>query len=118
MPWTVNATEEFTVWWHRLGDRDQERVAAAVEVLTEAGPTLGRPLVDTLVGSRHPNMKELRATSRGRALRVLFAFDPRREAILLLGGDKTGGWSRWYRTAIPRADRLLDDHLTRLEEDS
>lgn len=74
-----------------------------------------RPLVDTLEGSRHPNMKELRPL--GTSLRVLFVFDPRRMAILLIGGDKTGRWKEWYEETIPMADRLYDEHLEELREE-
>lgn len=82
--------------------------------MQERGPGLGRPWVDTLVRSRHPNMKELRP--RGGHLRILFAFDPRRAAILLLGGDKSGQWSSWYEQAIPQADKLYDEHLRELRD--
>jgi len=90
-------------------------VTAAVELLEQGGPALGRPLVDTLKGSRHPNMKELRP--RGGQMRVLFAFDPRRMAILLLGGDKSRRWSGWYAEAIPAADQLYDEHLQTLPDE-
>jgi hypothetical protein len=108
--WEVEYTEEFGTWWDGLGPDDQERLTAAVELLEKLGPSLGRPLVDTLKGSKHPNMKELRPGT----VRVLFAFDPRRTAILLLGGDKSGHWKDWYVEAIPEADRLFDDHLKSL----
>lgn len=75
----------------------------------EQGPTLGRPLVDTIKNSRHPNMKELRP--RGGNLSILFAFDPRRMAILLIGGDKTRRWETCYREFVPLADDLYDEHL-------
>jgi hypothetical protein len=113
--WAVGYTDPFGSWWDELDEDAQERIAAAVELLQEAGPALGRPLVDTLQGSRHPNMKELRP--RGGHLRVLFAFDPRRAAILLLGGDKTGRWQAWYRDAIPAADDLYDEHLDTLRKE-
>jgi hypothetical protein len=90
-------------------------VTAAVEILESAGPALGRPLVDTLKGSRLSNMKELRP--HGGHLRVLFAFDPRRIAILLLGGDKSGRWKVWYAEAIPAADQLYEEHLAELREE-
>jgi len=91
-------------------------VIAAVELLGEHGPQLGRPLVDTVVGSRHKNMKELRPGSSGRSeLRILFAFDPKRKAILLVAGDKAGNWNKWYRTNIPIADDRFDDHLKNLK---
>jgi|ERR1035441_2987611 hypothetical protein len=113
--WEIEYTDEFETWWDELSGDDQERVRAAVEILEEAGPALGRPLVDTLEGSRLPNMKELRP--RGGHLRVLFAFDPRRVAILLLGGDKSGRWTAWYVEAVPVAERLYDEHLAQLREE-
>lgn len=83
-----------------------------MEVLQGHSPQLGRPLVDTVIGSRHQNMKELRPGSSGRSeLRVLFAFDPERRAILLIAGDKAGNWTRWYKQNIPVADDLFDVHL-------
>ncbi len=92
---------------------------AAVELLGEHGPQLGRPLVDTVVGSRHKNMKELRPGSSGRSeLRILFAFDPRRKAILFVAGDKAGNWNKWYRTNIPIADDRFDDHLKNLKDEN
>lgn len=87
----------------------------AVDKLGENGPALGRPLVDTIKGSRYPNMKELRPF--GGNIRVLIALDPRRTAILLLGGDKTGQWREWYEEAIPEADRLYEVYLDELREE-
>jgi len=113
--WEVEYTDTFGAWWDRLSPEQQERVTAAVELLEQSGPALGRPLVDTLKGSRHPNMKELRP--HGGHMRVLFAFDPRRTAILLLGGDKSRRWSSWYAEAIPAADRLYDEHLQELRNE-
>lgn len=84
-----------------------------VRLLVQRGPDLGRPTVDRVKASRHHNMKELRA-SRDGSLRVLFMFDPRRQVILLLGGDKTGQWDAWYRWAIPAADGLYDEYLNEL----
>jgi len=110
--WQVEYTDEFELWWEELNTDDQERVTAAVELLEEFGPALGRPAVDTLEGSRHANMKELRPL--GGFIRVLFAFDPRRTAILLCDGDKSGRWKAWYAEAIPVADRLYDEHLETL----
>ena len=80
-----------------------------MELLEERGPALGRPLADNVHQSRHPNMKELRPTP---TIRILFAFDPRRIAILLIGGDKSGSWNRWYQEFVPIADDLYDEHLT------
>jgi len=112
--WEVEYTDQFEVWWLTLSAEDQNSIRASVEVLEERGPALGRPLVDTLKGSRHPNMKELRPTAGN--IRILFAFDPRRMAILLLGGDKTNRWREWYQRMIPIADRLYDDHLNTLRK--
>jgi hypothetical protein len=99
------------VWADGLDQADAEALLAAVRVLRDQGPTLGRPLVDSVVGSRHANMKELRPGSTGRTeVRVLFAFDQRRRAILLLGGDKSGDWKGWYRQYIPVADDRFDEH--------
>ncbi len=99
----------------QLDPRSYEQVVAAIELLRNRGPALGRPLVDSVKGSRHKNMKELRPGSTGGSeLRVLFAFDPKRQAVLLLGGDKSKTWNDWYRTKVPEADRLMDEHLERL----
>ena len=111
--WEVEYTDEFGTWWSSLQPEEQDRVAAAVELLEEAGPSLGRPLVDQIKGSKHPHMKELRPGN----MRALFAFDPSRTAILLLGGDKSGHWEGWYVEAIPEADRLYDEHLKNLLEE-
>ena len=84
-------------------------------VLQEFGPQLGRPRVDTLNGSRHANMKELRFSAAGGEWRVAFAFDPRRKAILLVAGDKSGGSEkRFYRELIRKADERFDTHLARI----
>ena len=84
--------------------------------LDEKGPSLGRPLADSIVGSTYRNMKELRTGSSGRSeVRILFAFDPERKAILLVAGDKAGNWQKWYRTNIPLADERYRQHLDRLK---
>ena len=111
--WEVEYTDEFETWWSDLTQDQQEALDARVMVLAEHGPKLKRPVVGEIEASRHPNMKELRV-SQGGALRVLFAFDPRRHAILLLGGDKSGEWAEWYMWAIPLADDLYDTHLQEL----
>jgi hypothetical protein len=112
--WEVEYTDEFEEWWDELTENEQERVDAAVEMLMERGPNLRRPVVGAIEGSRHPNMKELIPST---AIRVLFAFDPRRRAILLIGGDKTGEWNSWYDRMIPQADDLFDEHLQTLERE-
>lgn len=103
------------MWVASLDDGSRAQVFAAIEVLMERGPQLGRPLVDTVTASRHRNMKELRPGSTGSSeLRILFAFDPHRQAIMLVAGDKAGNWTRWYKKNIPLADDLFDAHLHRL----
>jgi len=114
--WDVEYTDRFEEWWNGLDSAEQEDVAAKVGLLEECGPALGRPHVDTIRGSRHPNMKELIVQHAGRPYRILFAFDPRRSAILLIGGDKTGR-DRWYEEYVPRADRLYDQHLETLRRE-
>jgi hypothetical protein len=113
--WQVEFTDQFERWWDQLSMEEQAAIDVTVEVLQERGPGLGRPFVDTVKGSRHANMKELRP--RGGFIRILFAFDPRRMAILLLGGDKRDRWSSWYEEMIPVADRLFDEHLATLQRE-
>jgi hypothetical protein len=114
--WEVEFTDEFGRWWETLDADEQESLAASVELLRHYGPQLGRPHADTLHGSRHANMKELRTQHRGHPFRTLFAFDPRRSAILLIGGDKTGD-KQFYERMIPLADQLYEQHLTELEKE-
>ena len=96
--------------------KEQESIATSVELLRQLGPSLPRSHADTLKGSRHSNMKELRTQHEGRPLRTLFAFDPRRSAILLIGGDKSGD-DRFYERMIPLADDLYDVHLETLRKE-
>ncbi|MDE0134900.1 MAG: type II toxin-antitoxin system RelE/ParE family toxin [Acidimicrobiaceae bacterium] len=104
-------------WAEGLEQADAEALLAAIRVLRDQGPTLGRPLVDTLKSSRHSNMKELRPGSTGRTeVRVLFAFDLERRAILLVGGDKRDDWGHWYESNIPIADDRFDEHQAKLAE--
>lgn len=112
--WSVDFHEACEAWAIGLPQADREALLAAINVLRDQGPTLGRPLVDTVVSSRHSNMKELRPGSTGRTeIRVLFAFDRQRKAILLVGGDKSDDWKGWYRRNIPIADDRFDEHLAR-----
>jgi hypothetical protein len=114
--WKVEVTDQFIEWWPTLSDAQQEAVTDRVDLFAERGPDLGRPVVDRIHSSRHQSMKELRA-AKGGALRVLFSFDPRRQAILLLGGDKSGEWNDWYAWAVPLADDLYDEYLRELGEE-
>ena len=113
--WTIEV-DLIDGWLATLDEKSYELIVAALEVLAEQGPSLGRPLVDSIVGSAYQNMKELRPGSSGRSeMRILFAFDPAREAILLEAGDKAGNWHKWYRTNIPLADERYGQHLDRLK---
>ncbi len=109
----IEFTAEAEQWIMSLPDREFKAVAGALDLLEAKGPALGRPAVDTIKGSRHKNMKELRAF--GGSIRALFAFDPERNAIVLVGGDKRDDWKGWYERIIPIADRLFDKHLAELD---
>lgn len=123
MTWEIYLTNEVNAWLDRLvrADPDSHRqVVYAIEALAGAGPNLGRPLVDRIKGSTVHNLKELRPGSAGATeIRVLFAFDPWRSAILLVAGDKSGNWLQWYRDAIPHAEHLYTIYLKeRTEEEA
>lgn len=114
--WVIDA-ELIEDWLMTVDEVTYDLIGAAVDILAEQGPQLGRPLVDSVVASRHSNMKELRPGSSGRSeVRILFAFDPTRAAILLVAGDKQGQWERWYKVHIPIADDRYDGHLARLKK--
>lgn len=106
MSWEVETTTEFDTWFAGLDETIQDSILAAIAALEEVGPTLGRPLVDSVAGSRHSNLKELRVR---KTIRILFAFNRRQRPLLLIGGDKAGQTKRWYVRAIRDADRLFDD---------
>ena len=114
--WEVEFTDEFEAWWDTLSEADQEAVNAHVEALEQLGPQLPFPRSSQVKSSRHGRMRELRVQSRGRPLRVLYVFDPRRVAILLIGGDKTGH-DDWYSQFVPLADEIYDRHLEQLEKE-
>lgn len=115
-PWLVEITDGYFAWFDGHDEAQQDALRTDIEVLERMGPYLGRPYVDTIKGSRHSNMKELRTMVGRRHLRSLFAFDPRRAAILLIGGDKTGD-KGFYDRMVPLADRLLDEHLAELRKE-
>jgi hypothetical protein len=115
VPWEIELTDEARDWYLSLEQRDKERIAGPIDQLALHGPNLGRPDVETIKTSRHHNMKELR--SRGGHLRALFLFDPRRHAIILLGGDKAGDWTGWYERNVPIADDLYDAYLDELRRE-
>ncbi len=112
----VEYTDEFEQWWDGLSAAEQAAVDAYVKLLEERGIALGFPHSSDIQGSRHTHMRELRPQYQGRPYRVLYAFDPSRMAILLLGGDKTGD-DRWYDKFIPMADDLYDQHLATLRKE-
>ena len=113
--WPIATTDEFDAWFTNLGEDGQVEVMAKVQLLKLLGPRLGRPHADTLNGSKHSNMKELRANTQDQVLRITFAFDPDRSAILLIGGDKSGvSQKRFYKQLIAKADELYDKHLERI----
>lgn len=114
--WDVEYTDAFGQWWEELSMEEQEALDASVRLLEERGPALGFPHSSGINGSRHNHMRELRTQQAGRPLRTLYAFDPRRTAILLIGGDKTGD-DRWYDVHVPIADRLYDEHLEQLRKE-
>lgn len=114
--WTADV-ERISAWLNGLDRETYELVFAAIEVLEEEGPALGCPLVDTVRGSRHKNMKELRPGSQGRSeVRILFAFDPARQAIMLAAGNKAGRWTQWYDEKIKAADEMFAEHLAQFED--
>ncbi len=116
--WAIEYTDQFEEWWNTLDAEAQEDIDVVIRVLEAVGPALTRPYADTVKDSRHPNMRELRVQSQGRPLRILYAFDPRRSAILLIGGDKTGLTDeRFYGAQIPIADRLYDEHLEAIKRE-
>ena len=116
LAWDVEGTEEFARWFEALTEHEQISVGRVVELLVAHGPLLPFPYSSGIATSRHRHMRELRIQHEGRPYRVLYAFDPRRSAILLLGGDKTGN-DRWYEERVPAADTLYEEYLRELERE-
>ncbi len=116
MEWDVLFTDEFGEWWDELTESEQEDVNASVILLQEKGPDLPFPYSSGVEQSNYSHMRELRIQHAGRPYRVLYAFDPNRSAILLIGGDKTGD-EHWYDTYVPIADRLYGEHVTTIEKE-
>ncbi len=116
MAYEVEYTDEFREWWDVLTAEEQNRISRTVLLLEEAGPHLEHPHSSAIYGSRHPHMRELRIQHEGRPYRILYAFDPRRIGILLIGGDKTGH-KRWYASFVPVADDLYDQQLREIREE-
>lgn len=119
MTWTINVHKDVRDWLHAMRRSDHDTlmsISAAIDVLQLRGPGLGRPLVDTVRGSELPHLKELRPGSTGSTeVRILFAFDPARRAVLLVGGDKSADWRGWYVRAIPLAEDRYWEHVKAME---
>lgn len=118
MGWALVILDEVREWLRSRDKPTRRLIGEALVQLEEKGPSLARPLVDTISGSRLRNLKELRPGSAGRSeVRLLFVFDPARRAVVLVGGDKAGQWGRWYDTNIPLAEARYESYLARLKEE-
>jgi hypothetical protein len=113
--WEVEYTDEFEHWWDQLTEDEQIDISAVVGLLEVKGPHLDFPYSSGITHSKFDHMRELRIQHKGEPYRVLYAFDPLRCAILLLGGNKTGD-NRWYDRAVPQADKLYQQHLEELKK--
>ncbi len=116
MSYEVEYTDDFEVWWTSLSEAEQESITASVLLLEQAGPTLKHPHSSGVFGSKHGHMRELRVQHAGDPYRVFYAFDPRRTAMLLIGGCKAGD-DRFYETMVPQADRIYDEHLKEIAKE-
>jgi hypothetical protein len=116
MSWNVEYTDEFGAWWATLEDAEQEDISAVAQLLIEYGPDLPFPYSSGIEGSKHRHMRELRIQTGGKPIRIFYAFNPVRTAILLIGGNKTGD-KRFYKKMIPIADRLYDEHIAELKRE-
>ena len=116
MAWEIRVTAQVRSWQESLSEDEKLSFIAALDLLREGGPTQGRPIVERIHISRYQNMKELRPRGAGRDLRILFMFDPRRQAILLYGGSKARQWNDWYQSAVPEAERLYERYLADLPD--
>jgi len=116
MEWEVEYTDEFETWWLTLDEDEQISIDAKVRLLEKKGPNLPFPHSSGIESSKHSHMRELRVQHKGDPYRVLYAFDPRRIAILLIGGNKVGN-DDWYGEYVPIADKLYDEHLIEIENE-
>jgi len=115
--WEVEYTDEFEAWWQQdLDEGEHDEIAAVVGLLERKGPQLPYPYSSGVTRSRHPHLRELRIQYRGHPYRILYAFDPRRVAVLLIGSRKTGR-DRWYEQLVPLADSFYDEHLNQLRKE-
>ena len=116
MAWEVEFTDEFEEWWNGLKETEQIKIDVAIRMLEEYGSDLPYPMSSGVSGSRHSHMRELRIQVYGKPFRVLYAFNPKRAAVLLAGGDKTGD-ERWYEVNVPKAEKLYDQHIEDLKKE-
>ena len=116
MAWEVEYTDEFGEWWYTLSKGEQDSIDVVVGLLEEKGPVLSSPHSSDIKSSKHSRMRELIIQHAGNPYRVLYAFDPGRIAMLLIGGNKAGN-NRWYEEFVPIADKLYDDHLETLKRE-
>ena len=114
MEWEVEYTDEFGKWWDTLTEEEQVDVASVVGLLEKKGPILPYPYSSNVKSSKFKQMRELRIQHKGNPYRVLYAFGPKRTAILLIGGSKKGD-ERWYEKIVPISDRLFEEHLKNLK---
>ena len=117
MSWEVEVTDEFKSWWNGLTQKEQDDVTEVVEALEEHGTDLPKQYSSSVRSSRHGHMRELRVQSGGRPIRIFYAFDPRRTAILLIGGRKRGHEQRFYRDHVRQADAIYDQYLRELRRE-
>ena len=110
MTWKIKTLETFDNWFKSLSLPEKEDVLAGIYLLEDQGANLSRPYADTLKGSKFKNMKELRVQHKGKPYRIIYAFDPKRQGILILGGNKVGD-DRWYKKNLPLADKLFKQYL-------
>ena len=116
MSWEIEYTDQFGDWWQTLTDEEKFKITAIIEILEERGTNLGQPYSSEIKGADFTHMRELKIQYKGKPYRVLYAFDPRRIAILLIGGNK-GGDNLWYKTFIPIADKLYREHLDEISKE-
>jgi hypothetical protein len=114
--WEIEYTNEFDLWWQTLTEEQQDDIVSIVQLLEEKGTQLPFPYSSDVKGSKNSHLRELRIQSGGKPIRIFYAFDPRRVAILLIGGDKTGD-KRFYEKYIPIADRLYEEYLEEISRE-
>ncbi|MCL2411557.1 MAG: type II toxin-antitoxin system RelE/ParE family toxin [Treponema sp.] len=114
--WEVEFTNEFYDWWETLDEAEQDAVDRSVGLLEEKGTSLPFPYSSNVRQSKHGSMRELRSQCKGKPLRTFYVFDPRRTAILLIGGDKTGN-DDFYNEMVPKADKIYDEYLKEIQEE-